>query len=261
MHLTRLTDFKPVTEGEVRVTLSGGGAPDESFASPAPARPGLFRVKATPAVPGERRVHIAFASPDLQDSHDLGLLAVHPDHAAAEAAAGAAGPDGGGVVLLKEQQWRSDFGTAVAAQRLLRGSVPATGLLRPSADGEAHVTTPIDGHLRPAPDGFPYTGMRVEADQIIAYLVPKLGGDADVAGLELGSPGPPRPGTSPGRSASAWTPCGSSAPSPTGRSCRRAAPRRWRTPSSPPRASVWRRSGAPRRARVPGCRCGHRSVG
>ena len=185
LHLTRLADFKPVTEGEVKVTLSGGGAPDESFASPAPARPGLFRVKVTPAVPGERRVRIALASPDMQDSHDLGVLPVHPDQEAAEAAAGADIP-GGGIVLLKEQQWRADFGTAVAAQRLLRGSVPATGLLRPSADGEAHVTTPIDGHLRPAPEGFPYTGMRVAAGQIIAYLVPQLGGDTDVAGLELG---------------------------------------------------------------------------
>ncbi len=186
VHLTRLEDFKPVTEGEVRVTLSGGDSPDESFASHAPARPGLFRVKVTPAVPGERRVRIALASPDVQDSHDLGVFPVHPDQGAAEAAAGAETPDGGGVVLLKEQQWRSDFVTAVAAQRLLRGSVPATGLLRPSADGEAHITTPIDGHLRPAPDGFPYTGMRVEAGQILAYLVPQLGGEADLAGLELG---------------------------------------------------------------------------
>ncbi|HSQ08220.1 MAG TPA: efflux RND transporter periplasmic adaptor subunit, partial [Chromatiaceae bacterium] len=185
VHLTRLADFKPVTEGEVKVTLSGGGAPDESFASPAPARPGLYRIKVTPAVAGERRVRIALASPEMQDSHDLGVLRVHPDQEAAEAAAGADTPDGG-IVLLKEQQWRADFGTAVAAQRLLRGSVPATGLLRPSADGEAHITTPIDGHLRPAPGGFPYTGMRVEAGQVIAYLVPKLGGEADLAGLELG---------------------------------------------------------------------------
>jgi RND family efflux transporter MFP subunit len=187
VHLTRLADFKPVTEGEVKVTLSAGGSADESFVSPAPARPGLYRVKVTPAVSGERRVRIALTAPDLQDSHDLGVLSVHPDHEAAEAAAGAEPPDpAGGVTLLKEQQWRSDFGTAVAAQRLLRGSVPATGLLRPSADGEAHVTTPIDGHLRPAPEGFPYTGMPVAAGQIIAYLVPQLGGDTDVAGLELG---------------------------------------------------------------------------
>jgi multidrug efflux pump subunit AcrA (membrane-fusion protein) len=111
----------------------------------------------------------------------------HEDHGSASAhdeqARQAAAVDG--VQLTKEQQWRSDFATAVVERRALRGSVPATGLLRPSADGDAHVTTPIDAHLRPAEDGFPYTGMDVEPGQILAYLVPRLGGDADVAGLEL----------------------------------------------------------------------------
>ena len=188
VHLTRLFDFKPVAEGEVRVTLSGGDSPEGTFTAPAPARPGLFRVRVTPLGSGERRVRIALTSPALRDEHDLGAWTLYPDLEAAEAAAGATGPDDGGVVLLKEQQWRADFGTAVAARRLLRGSVPATGVLRPSADGEAHVTTPIDAHLRSAPEGFPYTGMPVTEGQIIAYLVPKLGGEADVAGLELGVP-------------------------------------------------------------------------
>ena len=186
VHLTRLFDFKPVAEGEVRVTLSGGDSPEGTFTAPAPARPGLFRVRVTPLGSGERRVRIALTSPALRDEHDLGAWTLYPDLEAAEAAAGATGPDDGGVVLLKEQQWRADFGTAVAARRLLRGSVPATGVLRPSADGEAHVTTPIDAHLRSAPEGFPYTGMPVTEGQIIAYLVPKLGGETDVAGLELG---------------------------------------------------------------------------
>ncbi len=186
VHLTRLADFTPLTAGEVRVTLAGGEAPDETFVSPAPARPGLFRVAVTPARVGERHLRIALAAPDLLDTHDLGDLPVHPDHLAAKHAAGDSGHKEGGVVLSKEQQWRSDFATAVVAPRLLRGSVPATGLLRPSADGDAQVTSPIDGHLRPAPEGFPYIGMPVEEGQILAYLVPQLGGDSDVAGLELG---------------------------------------------------------------------------
>ncbi|MGB4334126.1 MAG: efflux RND transporter periplasmic adaptor subunit [Chromatiaceae bacterium] len=186
VHLTRLADFTPLTAGEVRVTLAGGEAPDETFVSPAPARPGLFRVAVTPATVGERHLRIALAAPDLQDIHDLGELPIHPDHLAAEQAAGDGDHQEGGVVLFKEQQWRSDFATAIALPRRLRGSVPATGLLRASADGEAQVTTPIDGHLRPAPEGFPYTGIPVVAGQILAYLVPQLGGDSDVAGLELG---------------------------------------------------------------------------
>ncbi|GEM_PF-217511 len=92
---------------------------------------------------------------------------------------------GASVQLTKEQQWLSDFATAAVERRLLRGSVPATGVLRASADGDAHVTAPIDAHLRPAAGGFPYTGMQVAAGQTLAYLVPRLSGEADVAGLEL----------------------------------------------------------------------------
>lgn len=181
-HLTHLSNHKPVTDGEVRVALSGGGAPEETFTALAPARPGLFRVALTPATPVERRVRLTLDAPGLRETHDLGPLPVHLD---AEAAQAPGAPGDEGVVLLKEQQWRSDFATALAGARLLRESVPATGLLRPSADGETYLTAPIDGHLMPAPGGFPYTGLRVEAGQVIAYLVPKLGGEADVAGLEL----------------------------------------------------------------------------
>lgn len=191
VHLTRLSDFKPVSEGELEITLSNpnpsssGGPSEESFTSPAPARPGLFRLPVTPTAPGERRIRIALTTPEFEDAHDLGVAMVYQDVEAAETAPAQTDSDQG-VVLLKEQQWRADFGTAVAAPRLLRGSVPASGFLRPSADGEAHVTTPIDAHLRSAPEGFPYTGMPVAEGQIIAYLVPKLGGESDLAGLELG---------------------------------------------------------------------------
>lgn len=185
IHLTRLSDFKPVTEGVVTVSLSGEAGPGETFVGTMPSRPGLYRIAVTPPMAGERRLRVTLDSPGTGDGYDLGVFPVYSDAEAAEAAAVADEPEDGGVVLLKEQQWRADFATSVAAERLLRGSVPATGLLRPSADGEAHVTSPIDGHLGAAPGGFPYTGLRVQAGQVIAFLVPQLGGETDVAGLEL----------------------------------------------------------------------------
>ena len=129
VHLTRLSDFKPVSEGELEIILSNpnsrsnGGPSEESFTSPAPARPGLFRLRVTPTAPGERRIRIALRTPEFEDTHDLGVLMVYPDVEAAEAAPAQTDIDQG-VILLKEQQWRADFGTAVAAPRLLRGSVP-----------------------------------------------------------------------------------------------------------------------------------------
>ncbi|MBK1632491.1 hypothetical protein CKO31_17435 [Thiohalocapsa halophila] len=132
--------------------------------------------------PGEDQAHIHADAHEHGHEHDQEAGAPR-DHAAA--ARGEQAAAGDSVRLTKEQQWLSDFATAVVERRILRGSVPATGVLRASADGDAHVTAPIDAHLRSAAGGFPYTGLRVEPGQTLAYLVPRLSGEADVAGLEL----------------------------------------------------------------------------
>jgi RND family efflux transporter MFP subunit len=231
--LTRLADFSPVGSGEVAVSLTpvDGDQAEEGPAEPitaaaaAPSRPGVYRLRVTPARGGRHRLALAWAdegdkasftimvpvvgsaaagkqyaadteaqdstaSPDHLTHHahgedqDHGSEPVdHADHEHPEHGEQAA--EGDSVQLTKEQQWLSDFAIAVVERRVLRGAVPATGMLRASADGDAHVTAPIDAHLRSAAGGFPYTGMRVEPGQTLAYLVPRLGGEADLAGLEL----------------------------------------------------------------------------
>lgn len=185
VHLTRLADFQPVTEGTVTVRLQDAGDPAKVFRTDAPSRPGLFRVSVTPRSAGSRGLVIRFDSPELTDEHVLGDVTVYPDVAAARADRVAASEDDGDVVFLKEQQWRSGLATESVRVRRLLGSVPATATLRATADGEVHVTAPSAGHLAAADAGFPYTGMEVEQGQVLAYLAPLLGGETDVAGLEL----------------------------------------------------------------------------
>ena len=219
--LTRLTDFSPVRGGEIAVSLSpkdrdqttnGQQAPITAKAT-SPSRPGIYRLRLTPARAGRHRLALAWADGGDEASFSVevmvaargaqaqhGVVHVEPyDHGANHddpagrknavdddhADHGGEVSQGDSVELTKEQQWLSEFATAVVERRVLRGSVAATGVLRASADGDAHVTTPIDAHLRSAGGGFPYTGMRVEPGQILAYLVPRLGGEADVVGLEL----------------------------------------------------------------------------
>ena len=222
VHLTRLADFSPVADGEVVVDLTRATeaprderAPDAGSSRSAaraeyPARPGIYRLRLTPSNAGRQQLRIRWVDGETTaefvldvDVAGVGESAERPasnmashhaqhdhrgsnDHAQHEHEHDELqAPPADTVQLTKAQQWRSDFATTVVERRVLRGSVPATASLRPSADGESHVTTPIDGHLRPAAGGFPYTGMVVEPGQILAYLVPRLGGEADVAGLEL----------------------------------------------------------------------------
>ena len=182
-HVTRLSDWKPLGEGRVTVTLSDG-AKDERFEVGAPATPGIFRLAPKPAAAGKRRMTLAVATQAGTDLHDLGEVVVH---ASPEAAAKTSSPEperGGQIAFLMEQQWRTDFGTAAAAERPLRPSVVSNGVLRARSDGEAHIVAPVTGRLISVGPAFPHVGMAVKKDQVLAAIAPRLGADADPATLE-----------------------------------------------------------------------------
>lgn len=185
LHLTRLSDFKPVTEGEATIVFSGGGQPAESFTA-LPDKPGIFRTLVQPKVVGKRRLIVTLQTKGVADEHDLGEVEVYADDAAAHAAAESAphAEDGGRISFLKEIQWKIDFATEEVRLRTIRVSVPATGTLKARASDEAVIAASSVGVLLPSPD-FPRIGQQVEKGQILAYLVPQLGGETDSASLEL----------------------------------------------------------------------------
>jgi cobalt-zinc-cadmium efflux system membrane fusion protein len=184
-HLTRLSDFKPVDGGRVIVVLSGGGTPEERFAIESPTVPGIFRPVARPKHAGARALSLLLESDPLSDAHVLGEVTVFPDADAAAHAAPSEPESGGGISFLKEQQWPIDFATAEATERTLRPSLAASGMVRARADGEVHVTAPVAGRLVTAGDAFPRIGAHVERDQVLVTLAPRLGGEVDLASLDL----------------------------------------------------------------------------
>ena len=183
-HFTRVSDWKPLTEGKVVASLSGGSA-EERFEVAGPSSPGIFRPKPKPGAAGKRRLAISVTTAEGTDVHDLGEVTVHPTEEAAAHAAGEAPEQAGLIAFLMEQQWKTEFGMALAAEKPLRGSVAANGSIRPRSDGEAHVTAPVVGRLVTAGPSFPRVGMEVRRDQLLAVLAPRLGVDADSATLEL----------------------------------------------------------------------------
>lgn len=182
-HFTRLSDYKPVTEGKVDVILTGGGAPTERFRISAPRAPGIFAPTVVPRASGRRNLTLVLAAPGLQSRHDLGEVVVHADAAAALKAGHAPGMQEGEIGFLKEQQWTTDFAVEAVQPRELRESVSAPATVQASGNGAAEVVAPASGTLRAA-GAFPSLGMRVARGQTLAMLVPRLGGDADVASLQ-----------------------------------------------------------------------------
>lgn len=184
-HMTRVSDYKAVTAGRLSATLSGAGQPDETFVIAAPAQPGIFRPVAKPRFAGERRLVFRLDAPGLAAVHDLGMVTVYRDHdGAAKAQAGEKPEAPGAISYLKEQQWKTDYGLTLVGRRALRESVAATAALRAPADREALINAIAAGQVMAAAE-FPRVGMPVKKGQLLAYLVPHLGGDSDVATLEM----------------------------------------------------------------------------
>lgn len=179
-HLSRLSDFHAVTAGKVSVRLTGGGQADEVFVVDSPTQPGIFRPEALPKHAGERELAIEVRTPEFTVVHELGPVTVYPDRKTAEA--DPAPHDDEGIGFTKEQQWKVDFATVEVVTRPIRAGVKATGVLRARPDGEALLTAIAAGQVQPAGD-FPRLGQSVRKGQVLAYLVPRLGGETDLATL------------------------------------------------------------------------------
>lgn len=180
-HLSRLPDYRAVTAGRLSVRLSGAGWPDEAFQVDGPAQPGIFRPAVRPRHAGERDLAIELHTPEYSVRHELGPVTVYADR---QAAAAAPPPqEDMGIAFSKEQQWTVEFATAQVALRPIRAALAANGVVRARPAGEALVVAPAAGLLRPA-GSFPSLGQTVSKGQVLAYLVPRLGGEADLASLE-----------------------------------------------------------------------------
>ncbi len=186
VHLTLLGGLGPVADGQLELTLDGGGDAPERFAVEAVARPGLFRVALSPQSAGERRLRVSWTSLGQAETHDLGAVWVFADHEGSHGAAPPVGADPAvdedAIVFLLEQQWQMDFATAAAGLRTLRPTVEAYGTLRPRSDGHVQVSAPLGGRLV-AGEGFPRFGQRVEAGEALAAMIPRLAEHGDATAL------------------------------------------------------------------------------
>ncbi len=182
-HFTRLSDYKPVTEGTVDVILSGGGSPTEKFRVSKPRSPGIFAPTVVPRASGKRNLTFVLTAGNVVSQHDLGLVTVYPDAKAALAAKDAPGSAEGDIAYLKEQQWTNEFAVEQVQVSQVRESVTSTATIKASGEGSAEVVAGSSGTLR-ARGRFPALGDNVVRGQVLAMLVPRLAVGTDLATLQ-----------------------------------------------------------------------------
>lgn len=181
-HLSRLSDFKPVKDGKVAIVLSGSGSEERFEAGPS-NNPGIFRPEAKPKQAGKRHLTLIWEGPQGREVFDMGSVEVYPSLGDAMKAPEPEHP-AGGVSFLKEQQWSVDFATSEAEERTLRANLEAFGKVMPPPDGEARLQAPVAGRIETR-GTYPYVGMNVKRGQVLAYVMPRLGGDAQPGLLSL----------------------------------------------------------------------------
>ena len=182
-HLTWLDSYDPVTEGTLTAELTWpDGSTDTAEAGPSDVE-GIFRPLLTASKSGTARLRLVLDNPRGVSSHDLGDVTVY---ATSEEGAEAAPPETeieGAIAFTKEVQWRIPFMTAPATMEELAETVPVTVDVQMQPQAEAIVSAPVDGIVR-APRVYS-SGSNVRRGQTLASISSTLGGDEDVATLEL----------------------------------------------------------------------------
>ncbi len=185
VHVTRLDGFEPLERGEVTIVLGGEGG-EREFSSDSPARPGLYTIEVRPERAGEYDLAFRVAGEAGSETIRGGRVRV----GSAEAPGGVVrapaprGATGGGepISFLKEQQWRTPFGTEWVRVSSFARSLGGLGVIRPVAGGESWITAPVAGTVRPEP--WPYPGRAYPAGAILFRLVPSLAAGESLADLQ-----------------------------------------------------------------------------
>ncbi len=171
VHLTRLSDFKPVTEGGLKMvfTPATGGEPT-TLSLPAPTRTGIYKVEGPLPAPGKYGLKL------ITDGKGFGDEIAAPEvlvlNKGEKPAAGAAAK-GGAIAFLKEQQWPLDFMVTLPAKKDLGSFVTATGELVPVTNAEATVAAPLAGIISTTKQ-LPFIGKKVAKGEVVALIDPPV---------------------------------------------------------------------------------------
>lgn len=177
-HVTRLSDYQPFTRGVMDVSLLRAERNLARFRVKAPTRRGIFTPVVTPRQAGTYQLRVTVRDGDLQAVHNLGTVTVFEDPASARIDQR---EPPGEISYLKEQQWDNPFATHLVAEQPLRPSVPGFATVLAPADGSARVRAPADGYYTAT--ALTNAGDIVKNDQLLGYLVPRLGEGADIGNL------------------------------------------------------------------------------
>lgn len=182
VHLTRLSDFRPLTSGVVTVRLKPAGGAALEARVEKPSSPGIFGPALRPVAAGECELAVVIEGPDA-DTIPFGPCRIFDSNEDAFLELDEEEEPPGRISFLKEQQWKTEFSTVEIPERTLQPSVSASGEIRPAAGKEARLGAATSGRVQlelPAA----VIGSKVAAGQVLATIAPRLSAGGDRATLD-----------------------------------------------------------------------------
>ncbi|MDP2853441.1 MAG: efflux RND transporter periplasmic adaptor subunit [Smithellaceae bacterium] len=180
IHLTRLIDFKPVTEGGLKLVFTPAAGEPETFTLSAPTRAGIYKIDAAFGKPGKYSLKLITDGKGFGD--EITVSEVQVLNKGEKPADGYSG-GGGSIAYLKEQQWVVDFMVAQPVKRDLGSFVTTTGELVPVSNAEATVAAPLSGIISTTKQ-LPFIGKKVAKGEVVAMIDPPIRPDGGIGQLE-----------------------------------------------------------------------------
>ena len=143
-HFTRMSDYKPVTEGQLTVSLVLGDKGIRQSVDQ-PASPGIFNPSLQPTVSGSGRLVFDLVTPDFSDQVVLNDIPVFENAEAANAAMAEADAGDEGISFLKEQAWKIDFAIAPVRRQAIHEVIHTSGEIQPVKGQEKVVAAKSSG--------------------------------------------------------------------------------------------------------------------
>jgi membrane fusion protein, heavy metal efflux system len=178
-HVTRLSNFAPVTEGVFHVRFKNERGVASEASQRGVKRPGIF-VFESPAPPaGTYALEMSYETGGKTDLFDCGSIQVsqppQPERPEAPAAT---------ITFLKESQWKIPFATAWAAEHPIAKTLEVPATVEPAGGDQLTIGAPTGGRFFHAPKLALAEGLRVEKGDVIGTIEPTVGGE-DFSRLQI----------------------------------------------------------------------------
>lgn len=147
-HFTRLSDFKPLEECPITVSLIVGSDTLRQRLEK-PAQPGIYRLSFTPNRAGEALLLFEIANEQTIPPISISKLTIYNDsHEAAHEAEESRITSSNGAVFTKEQSWKVDFATEESRLEPFGAILKTVAQLLPAQGDEQIVSAKTSGIIR-----------------------------------------------------------------------------------------------------------------